>query len=67
MLNNVPVEYLRKDNHVEAFVQEFCNETLNTTGGIAERCDFLDRFSKVVDYKLNYLLNKHSHHIRIVG
>jgi len=43
--------------------QEFCNESLNSASGIAERCDFLDRFTKIVDYKLNYLLNKHSQEI----
>lgn len=43
-----------------SLTQEFCSESLNTPAGIAERCDFLDRFRKLVDYKLHFFLTKNS-------
>ena len=53
-------------NHVVTLAREFCNENMNDACGIAERCDFLDKFSKIVDYKLNYYLDKHYDEICIL-
>ncbi len=58
--------YCTRPGNYEATLNiEFCNEDLNSPAGIAERCDFLDRFSKIVDFKLHFFLTNHSKEICI--
>lgn len=58
-MHNVSKEYTKKDNVSLTLRDEICNNGLNSSIAITERCDYLDRFQKILDYKLHfYLTNK---------